>query len=142
MSDRPVTDCIPKDAPPPDGMRWIPGGTFRMGDDNAYLEEAPAHTVAVSGFWIDEYVVINAEFAAFVAATGYVTVAERPLDPAAYPGADPAMLVPGGLVFHKPLGPIDTGDLRSWWSYVPGACWKAPHGPASSIGDQPDFPVV
>ena len=77
MSDRPVTECIPVDTPPPgDCMRWIPGGTFRMGDDNAYLEEAPAHAVAVSGFWIDAYVVTIANFAAFVTATGYRTVAE------------------------------------------------------------------
>ena len=72
MPDRPVAECIPEDAPPPgDDMRWIPGGTFWMGDDNAYLEEAPAHTVVVSGFWIDEYVVTNANFVAFV--TGVVS---------------------------------------------------------------------
>ena len=125
MSNRPVTDCIPEQAPAPgDGMRWIPGGTFRMGDDNAYPEESPAHTVAVSGFWIDEYVVTNADFAAFVTGTRYRTVAERPLDPAAYPGADPNLLTPGSSVFFMPTSPANLDDIRSRWAYVPGAyCW-------------------
>ena len=79
LPERPGTECIPEGVPPPgDGMHWIPGGTFRMGDDNAYPEEAPAHKVAVSGFWIDEYPVTNTNFAAFVAATGYRTIAQRP----------------------------------------------------------------
>lgn len=106
MSNLPLTECTPEDGPPPsDGMRWIPGGMFRMGDDNAYPEEAPAHTVALSGFWIDEYVVTNANFAAFVRATGYRTIAERPLDPAAYPGADPGLLrkvIKGGSYLCAP----------------------------------------
>ena len=123
-------------------MAWVPAGTFLMGSDVHYPEEAPAHHVTVSGFFIDRTAVTNGDFAAFVAATGYLTVAERPLDPAAYPGADPSMLVPGGLVFRKPVGPIDTGDLRSWWSYVPGACWKCPQGPESSIEARNDLPVV
>src|SRR5271166_6525750 len=76
---------------------------------NAYLEEAPAHAVAVSGFWIDAYVVTNANFAAFVTATGYCTVAERPLDPAAYPGADPSLLTPGSSVFFMPTGTREHG---------------------------------
>jgi formylglycine-generating enzyme required for sulfatase activity len=125
MSDRPVTEYIPEDTPPPgDGMRWIPGGTFRMGDDNAYHEEAPAHTVAVSGFWIDAYVVTNANLAAFVTATGYRTVAERPLDPAAYP----SLLTPGSSVFFMPTSPAKLGDIRSRWAYVPGAYWRHPEG--------------
>ena len=90
--------------PPGDCMRWIPGGTFRMGDDNAYLEEAPAHAVAVSSFWIDAYVVTNANFAAFVTATGYRTVAERPLDPTAY--AYFYAVVTG---FHRPGAPCGMG---------------------------------
>ena len=134
MSDRPVTEYIPEDAPPPGGgMRWIPDGTFQMGDDNAYPEEAPAHTVAVSGFWIDEYVVTNADFAAFVTATGYLTVAERPLDPAAYPGADPSLLTPGSSVFFMPTRPANLGDIRSRWAYVPGAYWRHPEGPGSTV---------
>ena len=143
MSDRPVTECIPEDAPPPgDGMRWIPGGTFRMGDDNAYPEEAPAHTATVSGFWIDEHVVTNADFAAFVMATGYRTVAERPLDPAAYPGADPGLLIPGSSVFFMPTRPANLGDLRSRWAYVPGACWRHPEGSGSTIEGREQQPVV
>ena len=122
---------MPADVSAGPAMAWVAGGSFSMGSDAHYPEEAPAHRVSVSGFFVDATAVTNADFARFVAATGYVTVAERPLDPAAYPGADPTMLVSGGLVFHKPLGPIDTADLRSWWSYVPGACWKAPHGPGT-----------
>ena len=88
----------------PSGMRWIPGGTFRMGADLSYPEEAPAHTVTVRGFWMDEHTVTNGEFAAFAEAAAYVTLAERPLDPAAYPGADPAMLKPGAAVFFMTSG--------------------------------------
>jgi formylglycine-generating enzyme len=143
MSNRPVTECILKDAPPPDkGMCWIPGGTFRMGDDNAYLEEAPARTVAVSGFWIDEYVVTNADFAGFVAATGYRTVAERPLDPSAYPDADPSLLTPGSSVFFMPTSPANLGDIRSRWAYVPRADWRHPEGPGSTIEGREQYPVV
>src|SRR5271165_3731243 len=100
-------DTRPISTDRPLGMRWIPGGMFRMGADQSYAEEAPVHTVAVSGFWMDEYAVTNAEFAAFVAATGYVTVAEQPLDSALYPGADPALLLPGSSVFVPPRGPAD-----------------------------------
>ena len=143
MSDRPVTECIPVDTlPPGDCMRWIPGGTFRMGDDNAYLEEAPAHAVAVSSFWIDAYVVTNANFAAFVTATGYRTVAERPVDPAAFPGADPSLLVPGSSVFFMPTSPANLCDIRSRWAYVPGAYWGHPEGPGSSIEGREHDPVV
>jgi len=127
MSDCPVTECIPEDAPPPrDGMRWIPGGTFRMGDDNAYPEEAPAHTATVSGFWIDEYVVTNADFAAFVTATGYRTVAERPLDPAAYPGADPGLLIPGSSVFFMPTRPANLVAFEDVAAYATWASKALP----------------
>ena len=123
-------------------MRWIPGGTFRMGAEGTYPEEAPAHTVSVSGFWMDECAVTNAEFAAFVAATGYVTVAERPLDPTLYPGADPALMVPGSSVFAAPHGAADGNDITSRWAYVPGASWRAPEGPGSDIGGRAREPVV
>ena len=127
MSDRSVTECIPEDEPPPsDGMRWIPGGTFRMGDDNAYPEEAPAHTATVSGFWIDEYVVTNADFAAFVTATGYRTVAERPLDPAAYPGADPGLLIPGSSVFFMPTRPANLVAFEDVAAYATWASKALP----------------
>ena len=125
-----------------EGMVWIPGGTYRLGSDVHYAEERPAHDVTVRGFWMDAATVTNAQFAAFVAATGYVTVAERPLDPAAYPGADPALLVPGALVFRMTRGPVDLRDVSQWWAYVPGANWRHPEGPGSDIGDRAEHPVV
>jgi formylglycine-generating enzyme required for sulfatase activity len=123
-------------------MRYVPGGTFLMGSDHHYREERPAHKVAVSGFWIDETTVTNADFADFVAATGYVTVAERPLDPADYPGADPRMLAPGSLVFRMTDGPVDLTDYRNWWAWTPGACWRHPEGPGSDIAGREKHPVV
>src|SRR3954464_2702589 len=87
----------PATAPPTPDMRWIPGGTFRMGDDRFYPEERPVHAVTVDDFWMDRYQVTNREFSRFVEAPGYVTVAERPPDPALYPGAPPENLVPGSL---------------------------------------------
>src|SRR5215831_17559079 len=83
----------------------LPGGRFRMGSDRHYPEEAPAHWVSVGPFSIDATAVTNAAFAAFVTATGYVTVAERPLNPTDFPGAKPEMLRPGALVFRQPRGP-------------------------------------
>jgi sulfatase modifying factor 1 len=123
-------------------MVWVPGGTFLMGDERFYPEERPVHRVTVDGFWMDEHPVTNAEFRRFVKATGHVTVAERPLDPADFPGADPALLVPGSLVFHPTEGPVDLRDYRNWWSYVPGACWTRPNGPGSSLGGRERHPVV
>ena len=123
-------------------MRWIEGGTFLMGSNDFYPEEAPAHQVTVSGFWMDATTVTNYDFARFVAATGYVTVAERPLDPRQFPGADPALLVPGALVFSQTRRPVDMKNFRAWWKYVPGACWCRPEGPDSSIADRGDHPVV
>ena len=101
MSDRPEVHGTP----PSGGMRWISAGTFQMGDDNAYPEEGPAHTVSVGGFWIDECPVTNADFAAFVAETDYLTVAERPLDPATYPGAEPKLLKPAARFSSCLLAP-------------------------------------
>src|SRR5688572_31639983 len=86
---------------PPEGMRWIPPATFAMGSEDFYPEERPVHQVSVDGFWMDERPVTAAHFRRFVRETKYVTVAERPLDPAAYPDADPELLVPDGLVFRK-----------------------------------------
>lgn len=123
-------------------MLWIPGGTFRMGSDEHYAEEAPAHMVAVDGFWIDRHEVTNRDFAAFVDATGYVTVAERPLDPADYPGAPTENLVPGSLVFQRTRGPVDLRHLSQWWTWTPGACWRSPEGPRSTIDDRAEHPVV
>lgn len=124
------------------GMRWVGGGTFRMGCDTFYPEERPAHDVTIDGFWIDQYAVTNADFEKFVAATGYLTVAERPLDPALYPGADPSLLKPGAAVFHVPPGAARLSDLGSRWSYVPGANWRHPEGPESTISGHAHEPVV
>lgn len=123
-------------------MLRIPGGAFLMGSDHHYAEERPQHTVEVAPFWMDATTVTNAQFAGFVAATGYVTVAERPLDPAMYPGADSTMLVPGALVFRMTDGPVDTRDISNWWHWTPGACWQAPEGPGSDLSGRAQHPVV
>ena len=100
------------------------------------------HTVTVSGFWMDTHTVTNAEFAKFVRATGYRTVAERPLDPALYPGAQPELLKPGSAVFVMPTGRVDMDDTHSRWAYVPGANWRHPEGPASTLEGREQEPVV
>src|SRR3954453_2783589 len=105
-------------------MRWVPSGEFRMGSEHFYPEERPVRRVAVDGFWIDERPVTVAEFRRFVKATGHATIAERPLDPAAFPDARPEMLVPGSLVFRPSRGPVDLRDVHNWWAYVPGATWQ------------------
>jgi sulfatase modifying factor 1 len=129
-------------AAPVTEMVWVPAATFRMGSDAHYAEEAPAHPVTVSGFWIDTHAVTNRAFAAFVAGTGYVTVAERALDPADFPGAPVENLVPGSLVFTRTRGPVDLRHLAQWWAWTPGACWRAPEGPGSSTAGREDHPVV
>ncbi len=131
----------PGSAAPP-GMIWIPGGSFRMGSDHHYPEEKPAHAVRVDGFWIEPTSVTNADFARFVEATGYVTSAEKPANPADYPGAQPEMLVPSSVVFAKPAGRVDLRNHYNWWAYVAGADWRHPRGPGSSIADLMDHPVV
>lgn len=122
-------------------MIRIDGGAFRMGS-TFYADEGPVHERTVASFEIDEHPVTNAQFADFVEATGYVTVAERPLDPADFPGADPADLVPGGLVFTPTAGPVDLRDWRQWWTWGAGASWRHPFGPDSVIDDRLDHPVV
>ncbi|MGH2599121.1 MAG: SUMF1/EgtB/PvdO family nonheme iron enzyme, partial [Dehalococcoidia bacterium] len=123
-------------------MVWIPGGESLMGSEDFYPEERPVHRVTVDGFWMDEHQVTNVAFRRFVTATGYVTVAERPLDPTDYPDADPTLLVPGSLVFQQARGPVDLSDYRNWWAYVPGACWKQPAGPDSDLAGRDRHPVV
>jgi len=123
-------------------MTLVPGATFRMGSDEHYAEEAPAHSVTVDGFWIDTTTVTNRQFGDFVAATGYRTVAERALDPADFPGAPPENLVAGSLVFTRTAGPVDLRHLNQWWTWTPGACWRNPEGPGSAIDGRTDHPVV
>ncbi|HKS70002.1 MAG TPA: formylglycine-generating enzyme family protein [Ktedonobacterales bacterium] len=123
-------------------MVWVPGGTFLMGSNDFYPEERPVHRVTVDSFWIDACPVTNAAFLRFVAATGYITVAERTPNPSDYPGVDPAWLMPGSLVFHQPPHPVSLRDPRAWWAYVPGACWKHPGGPRSTIAGRERHPVV
>ena len=123
-------------------MAWVPGGTFLMGSAHFYPEERPVRRADVGGFWMDENPVTVAEFRRFVKATGYVTVAERPLDPADYPDADPALLYPGSLVFSQPRGPVDLGDVSQWWRYTLGADWSHPRGPGSTAGGLDRHPVT
>ena len=120
----------------------LAGGTFVMGSDVHYPEEGPSHRVSVDGFAIEPVPVTNERFAAFVHATGYVTVAERAVDPADFPGAPAENLVPGSLVFTPTPGPVDLRHLSQWWTWTPGACWSAPEGPGSSVKRRPDHPVV
>jgi formylglycine-generating enzyme len=125
-----------------EGMVWLPGGEFAMGSDDFYPEEGPVRRVGVEGFWIDERPVTVAEFRRFVKAAEYVTVAERPPDPADYPDARPEDLVPGSLVFRPSRGPVDLRDFRAWWRYVPGATWERPEGPASDTYTRGRHPVT
>ena len=101
-------------------MAWIPGGTFRMGSEEFYPEERPVHDVTVDGFWMDCHEVTNEQFSAFVEATGYKTLAERPLNPADFPGAPAENLVPGSMVFQKTSGPVDLRTYFNWWAWIPG----------------------
>lgn len=119
--------------PPDKDMVWIPGGSFLMGSDRHYPEEAPVHAVALDGFWIDTFPVTNAAFRRFVKVTGYVTTAERTPAVEDYPGADPGMLVPGSIVFAAPTGRVDLGDHYAWWAWTPGADWRRPDGPGSTL---------
>jgi len=130
------------DSRPGPDMVWIPGGTFLMGSDHHYPEEAPTHRVSVGGLWMDRHTVTNAEFAHFVRKTGYLTVAEQAPDPADYPGAKPELLVPASTVFRQPPHRVDLGNHYNWWTYVPGANWRHPQGPGSSVKKKPDHPVV
>lgn len=138
--------------PSPRGMIWVPGGEFVMGTDSdaAWPDERPAHRVCVDGFWMDEHEVTNAEFRAFVTATGYVTTAERAptaeeilkQSPPGTPPPPKEVLVPGSLVFTPPRGRVSLDDYRQWWKWTPGANWKHPDGPESTIDGKDDYPVV
>jgi len=123
-------------------MVWIPGGTYRMGSDRHYPEEAPVHRVTVDGFGMDRTPITNREFRNFVAATGYVTFAEIPPDAKHYPGALPHMLKAGSLVFSPPDHPVDLANIANWWTFKFGANWRRPYGKGSSIRGLDDHPVV
>lgn len=123
-------------------MERIAGGRFLMGSDEHYAEEAPVHPVEVDPFWIERGPVTNEQFATFVEQTGHRTVAERPLDPADFPGAPAENLVPGSLVFTGAPGPVDLRHLSQWWTWTPGACWRHPEGPRSTLEGRERHPVV
>ena len=137
---RTVAEAVPK-GKDSSGMVFIPGGKFRMGTDE-FRDASPVHEVEVDGFWMDEHEVTNAQFLQFVEATGYVTVAEQPLDPKDFPGVPEDLLVPGSAVFSPPDRSVGLSAPLQWWSYVPGASWRAPEGPGSSIAERMDDPVV
>jgi len=136
------------------GMVWIPGGEFSLGatgqDSLARDDEKPAHRVRVSGFWMDETEVTNAQFSAFVKATGYQTTAERAPDweemrrtlPLGTPKPPASVLVAGSLVFRQPSQPIPLNNPGNWWEWTPGANWRHPQGPSSSITGKENHPVV
>src|SRR5262245_28183903 len=148
-SSRPPCPAPPQ---PPPGMVWVPGGEFTMGTDSTlgWPDEKPAHRVRVDGFFMDETEVTNAQFAAFVEATGYVTTAEKPpsleevmrQSPPGTPPPAKEKLVPASLVFRKTQGPVDLRDYTQWLHWTPGACWKHPEGPGSTIEGRENHPVV
>ena len=135
----PVVSC---ESPPHPGMVWIPGGTFEMGSDKFYAEEQPIHKVTVDGFWMDRCTVTNEEWKRFIDQTGHVTLAERPANAEDYPGAKPELLVPSSVVFRMPKQRVDLANCYDWWTYVPGADWRHPDGPESSLVDRAKHPVV
>jgi formylglycine-generating enzyme len=126
----------------PQGMVWVAGGSFLMGSDRFYLEEQPAHRASAQGFWMDEHPVTVAEFRRFVKATGHVTTAEQAPDQADFPEASAEQLVPGSLVFRKPAHRVPLHDFRAWWAWVPGAQWRHPEGPGSTVAERGLHPVT
>jgi formylglycine-generating enzyme required for sulfatase activity len=150
LPTKPNTGTAPSQAP--EGMVWIPGGEFSMGAQNppamgevgmqATGDSRPVHRVYVDAFWMDKTDVTNQEFARFVRATKYITVAERKPKAEDFPGAPPENLVPGAVVFSPPDHPVLLNNYYQWWSYVPGASWRHPTGPKSSLKDRENYPVV
>lgn len=124
------------------GMRHIAGGAFAMGSERFYPEESPVRRIRVNDFWIDETPVTNRQFAAFVDATGYRTVAEIVPDPRDYPGLTAETARAGSLVFERTSGPVALDDYSQWWAFVPEADWRHPVGPDSTIEALLDHPVV
>ncbi|MET1037994.1 MAG: formylglycine-generating enzyme family protein [Aeromicrobium sp.] len=123
-------------------MARVPGGRFAMGSRDFYPEEQPVTEAVVADLWVDVHPVTNAEFRRFVADTGHVTVAERAPDPADFPDAHPADLVPGSLVFRRTPGPVPLDDWRQWWDWVPGADWRHPQGHGTTLHGLERHPVV
>ena len=139
----PVIDTAGAPAPAPEGMVWIPAGEFSMGSEAPEMQDArPFHRVAVDGFWMDQTEVTNEEFTRFVNATGYMTVAERPIDPKEFPGAPPENLVSGSVVFTPPDTKVPLDNHFVWWRYVAGANWRHPNGPDSDLKGKEKHPVV
>ncbi len=147
-----LADTTPAPSPTPVGMVWIPGGEFSMGTDDptqmicggpdAMLDARPIHRVYVSGFWMDATEVTNEEFGRFAQATGYITVAERPLQKEDFPSAPPENLVPGSIVFRPTSEPIPLQNHLDWWEYVQGTHWRHPLGPGSGLAGLEKYPVV
>jgi formylglycine-generating enzyme len=135
-------DRIGSASMPRGDMILVGGGTFRMGSDKHYPEEAPVHRVTVDSFWMDRTPVTNRQFKDFVKATGHVTFAEFPPDPKNYPGAQPHMLYAGSLVFTPPRRPVDLRSWDEWWSFMRGADWRHPYGPKTNINVHDNHPVV
>ncbi len=140
VSDAPHSQASCNKPAGQDDMVWIEGGSFTKGAADFYPEEGPPQEMEVDGFWIDRYEVTNARFGEFVKATGYVTVAERRPHPNDFPDIDPALLQPGSVIFVMPTD--SAGKLTQWWRFVPGAYWREPAGPGSSIEGRDDHPVV
>jgi formylglycine-generating enzyme required for sulfatase activity len=133
----------PKPTKATEGMSWIAPGKFWMGVEDPTMPDArPVREIELSGYWIDQTEVTNRQYEAFVKATGYKTVAEIPPKAEDYPGADPKLLVPGSVVFTPPAAEIPLDDFLQWWRWQPGADWRHPEGPESSIADRMDHPVV
>jgi formylglycine-generating enzyme required for sulfatase activity len=122
-------------------MVWVPGGEFWMGADE-FPDAQPWHRVYVDGFWMDKTEVTNDQFLTFIAATGYVTVAERTPRAEDFPGAPAENLVAGSVVFSPPDHPVKLHDHFQWWAYVKGANWRHPEGPQSGVKDRANHPVV
>jgi len=141
VADSPRTKVPPPPGPAPEGMVWIPGGEFWMGADE-FPDAQPWHRASVDGFWMDKTEVTNDQFAKFVKATKYVTIAERTPRAEDFPGAPPENLVAGSVVFSPPDHPVTLNDHFQWWSYVNGADWRHPEGPKSTIKDRGNYPVV
>ena len=138
----PQAQAASQDPSCPVGMTWIPGGTFRMGDDNFFAEEKSAEDVTVSDFCLGRTEVTNAEFAEFVDATGYVTIAERPLSKEQFPDLPDEKRSPGSLVFRMPDPDVTEVAYLSWWHWTPGADWRHPLGPDSDLNGKENYPVV